>query len=67
MPIKEVISPVSTTHPNSKVGSNPPRYRSGPAPGMADSVPAQPSGGRASRHNEEPAASLQVTGPTEED
>jgi hypothetical protein len=67
MPITEVLSPVSRK--GSKVGSNPPLSpgaRSDPGRATTDRVPAQPSHETTSRHSEEPAASLQVTGPPED-
>lgn len=64
---REVQSPVSVK--GSKVGSGAPLSpgaQSSPSRGSgptADSIPPQPSHGGASRHSEEPSASMTVVGP----
>ena len=66
--MKEVNSPVNTRNTTSPLSVKlplSPGARS--APGRGDSVPPQPPhGGAASRHSQEPAASLQVTGPEDD-
>jgi hypothetical protein len=63
--MKEVISPASSSHPNSKVGSISGDLSPGARSGRLDSVPEQPHG-TTSRHSQEPEPNRPPPGHPEE-